>query len=131
MARILIVDDSDSFAEFARAALAAAHEVDIAHNGREAAKLAQRCDYDLVITDIFMPEADGLETLRTMRHDLPHVPVIAMTGNDGNQPDYLRIAEKLGATGTIRKPFLPTTLNELVTVTLGEAARIRRSKTSH
>jgi len=122
MARILIVDDSEMFAEFTRAVLASDHEVDVVHNGRQAATLALRNPYDLIITDIFMPVADGYETIRSMRRDLPKVPVIAMSGSEAGTPDFLAIAAKLGATRTIRKPFAASELTRLVAATLAGSA---------
>lgn len=119
MARILVVEDSESCAEFTRAALAPLHDVDIARNGREASKLAWQSHYDLIITDIFMPEGDGFETMRDMRRALPKVPIIAMSGSPAGSPDYLRIAANLGASDTIRKPFRPSDLKRAVDAQLG------------
>ena len=119
MARILIVDDSDSQAEYMRAILRPEHEVDIAHNGRDAMRLAWQSPYDLVITDIFMPDMDGLETIRDMRRALPGVPVIAISASPAAPTDFLRIAATLGAADTIRKPVRPADLRRLVEARVG------------
>jgi CheY-like chemotaxis protein len=59
---------------------------------------------ELVITDLFMPEKEGLETIRELRRDFPKVPIIAMSGEPG-QPTLLGIAKRFGAARTIEKPF--------------------------
>lgn len=122
MARILVVEDSDSFAEYVRATLMPSHDVDVARNGREACRLTQCNRYDLIITDIFMPDVDGFETLRLIRQAWPDVPVIAMTGVEGATRDFLTIASQLGAAETIRKPFRPAELGRLVAAALARPA---------
>jgi DNA-binding response OmpR family regulator len=118
MARLLIVEDSDSYAGYVREILAPAHEVDIAPNGRDAERLIRRRSYDLIITDIFMPERDGLETIRLMRREMPRLPIIAMSGTRSRALDFLQIASAFGATHTIRKPFQPAELIALVAAAL-------------
>ena len=76
---------------------------------------------DIVITDIFMPECDGLELLRLLRKIDPRPRVVAMTGAEhAAMPDLLRLARQLGADCTIRKPFQPAAMVQLVEEMLGE-----------
>ncbi len=123
MARILIIEDSATYAAYAREILADYHEVDVAANGRDAAKLIERGNYDLVITDIFMPEQDGLETILQLRRTAPHIPLIAMSGAPVvGRADYLQVAMKFGAAAAIRKPFVPAELTNAVAAALPSAA---------
>ena len=69
---------------------------------------------DLLITDIFMPEMEGLETIRQARALQPGLPIIAMSGFSFEERDYLGVAEKFGALASLRKPFRPTELLDLV-----------------
>ena len=74
-----------------------------------------RCRAALVITDIVMPDVEGIETIRSVRRDDMHVPILAISGSD---PVYLRFATELGATAALRKPFavdqLLTTVDALL-----------------
>ena len=63
---------------------------------------------DLVITDLVMPEQEGLETLRRLRVERPNLPVIAISGAFGGS--FLETASRLGATATLAKPIDPETL---------------------
>jgi YesN/AraC family two-component response regulator len=56
-----------------------------------------------VITDLFMPEMDGIETIAALRQRMPGVRVIAISGRSG--VDYLTVAKELGVSHTLRKPF--------------------------
>jgi DNA-binding response OmpR family regulator len=111
-ARILVVEDDDplgvALAIVLRRLGFAAESV---RNGREALAHLARHPVDLVISDIYMPECDGLELLRELRLFKPRPRFLAMTGG-GSQvmPDMLRVARQLGADGTIRKPFEPEQL---------------------
>jgi CheY-like chemotaxis protein len=61
-----------------------------------------------------MPEMEGLETIREARARQPEMPIIAMSGFSFDERDYLGIAEKFGAVASLRKPFRPAELIELV-----------------
>ena len=84
-----------------------------ARDGREAQRLLIARRPDLVITDIVMPDVDGIELIRRIRALAPATPVIAMTGGGqyGRAQTYLNWAGQLGADGVLRKPF---DLGELV-----------------
>ena len=75
---------------------------------------------DLVITDIFMADCDGLELLRMLRQIDPKPAVVAMSGAEHEaMPDFLRVAKRLGADRTISKPFQPAAILQLVEEMLG------------
>ena len=103
MARILIIDDDDP-ARFALRAILehADHEVLEASNGLEGVKRFREEAPDLVITDILMPEKEGLETIQELRRDFPQIRIIAISGSGAN---YLSWAEEFGALRTFLKPF--------------------------
>lgn len=107
MARILVVDDEDVIRRMLRIALELdGHEVLEASHGKEALRLQQASPAELVITDILMPEKDGLEVIMALRHESPGLKVIAMSGGGRfKQTEALEMAEPLGAVATLRKPF--------------------------
>lgn len=105
MASILIIDDSPSIRLFLERALATAgHEVTTAPDGRQGLAVLHSRHFDLVITDIFMPESDGIETIRKARQSgvLPRVIAISSKNSIMN---LLPAAKMLGAMRTLQKPF--------------------------
>ncbi|MBU0719321.1 MAG: response regulator [Planctomycetes bacterium] len=103
-ARVLIVDDD----EMARSVLhkklgECGYDVVEAIDGRQAVQLLREDTIDLVITDILMPEKDGLEIIMFLRKEQPEVKIIAITG--AAPASYLDSARSLGASRTFRKPF--------------------------
>lgn len=102
-ARILIVDDDAGVRQVLKSMLVVAgYTVALANNGREAMERLGRERFDLIITDLVMPEQEGIETIKLLRRDYPEVKIIAISGAFGG--DYLRIAGFLGAHRTIAKP---------------------------
>jgi YesN/AraC family two-component response regulator len=80
--------------------------VRVARNGDSALRLARAAPVDLIITDIFMPGKEGIETIMEIRRDLPAVKIIAMSGGGHTgELNYLRDAVQLGAVRTLLKPF--------------------------
>lgn len=125
--RILVVDDDDGIRESLTDALTTdGHEVVGARDGREALGLLEQRPYDLVLSDLRMPDVDGpslYETLRT-RHHFPvrfatRLPrVIFMTGNAAEHAEFLR-----GTTDPIlEKPFPLRVIREMVSVLLTAAS---------
>ena len=120
MARILLIDDDDLVRGMLRKTLTHfGHTVIEARNGKEGLKLFSHADTDLVITDIVMPEVEGLEVLMTLRKKQPPVKIIAMSGGGrGSAEDYLRTAKIMGAGKVLAKPFsneaLMAAINELL-----------------
>lgn len=82
------------------------HSVVEARNGREGVGLFAGADADIVITDIVMPEMEGIELISEMRRREPRVKIIAISGGGRNSPaDYLQLAKMLGASRVLAKPF--------------------------
>ena len=106
MAQILVVDDVAQVRKLMRRTLEhAGHEVEEASNGAEAMLALHKRPVDLVITDIVMPEKEGLETIAELRRDFPEVKIIAMSGGSRSDPDdYLNLAKELGAHRVATKP---------------------------
>ncbi|HEY4952113.1 MAG TPA: response regulator [Verrucomicrobiae bacterium] len=105
MARILIIDDDANLRTILGHALkAVGHEVILAADGREGIKQHRAVPADLIITDLFMPEQEGLETIRQLRKEFPEIAIIAMSGIDPTNT-MLTIASKLGAARILQKPF--------------------------
>lgn len=105
MASILIIDDEALIRALLRTTLTAdGHEVVEASNGRMGLELYRQRPTDLVITDIRMPELNGLDMILELTHGFLNVKVIAMSGvhGDGNELD---VAKLLGARHTFQKPF--------------------------
>ncbi|MDR3689276.1 MAG: response regulator [Fimbriimonas sp.] len=107
MARILLVDDEVEFRTLLRSLLVAeGHEVECASNGVEALETLHCSIFDLVITDLIMPEKEGIEMMMELRKESPKLKIIAMTGGGfGSANDYLSFAKALGAVKTLAKPF--------------------------
>jgi DNA-binding response OmpR family regulator len=122
MARILIIDDDDQVRKMLRLTLnAAGFDVVEAQDGKVAMKFFNQDPLvDLVITDLIMPEKEGIEMIIELRKDFPKVPIIAISGGGRIDPnDYLVLAKKLGAQITLEKPFsrkdIIEAVNELIT----------------
>jgi len=106
-ARILIIDDEEQIRDMlAQMLTREGYQVVHAKNGKEGMKACREQKVDLIITDIIMPEKDGIEMILELRHDFPHLKVIAISGGGRLGPDgYLEMAQKLGAHRTFFKPF--------------------------
>jgi YesN/AraC family two-component response regulator len=84
----------------------AGHTVIETCNGREGLRLYRREPAEIVITDIFMPEQEGLETITALRREFPGVKIIAISGGgQRGRLDFLDVAARLGAERTFHKPF--------------------------
>lgn len=101
---MLVVDDEAQVRSFLVSVLEAeGYTVLEAADGREAQARCQEYAVDLVITDLVMPDQEGLETIHTLGRQSPDIPVIAISGAFGGA--YLQLAKKLGAQAVFRKPF--------------------------
>jgi CheY-like chemotaxis protein len=107
MANILIVDDEAQMRKLVRLMLAGGgHDVMEAASGVEALKLLKNKAVDLVITDIVMPDMDGLELIKEIKKIAPAQKVLGVSGGGQNGPDlYLQLAMKFGADRIMLKPF--------------------------
>jgi CheY-like chemotaxis protein len=115
MQKILVIDDDSLVRDtLVRVLERKGYQVLVASDGLRGLHAFRREQPDLVITDIIMPEKEGLETIREIRGECPDAKIIAISGGAriGNM-DFLDVAGKLGASEIIPKPFDPT---ELVTV---------------
>ncbi len=110
--RILIVDDDEMVLDALTAVLGrAGHEITVAVNGREGLYLHERQPFDVVVTDIVMPDMDGIEMIRNVKQRSPQVAVIAISGGARLEPSYhLKVAAALGADETLAKPVKPKDL---------------------
>jgi DNA-binding response OmpR family regulator len=107
MSRILVIDDDAAYRMLVALWLKrAGHQVEVASNGRHGERMLREGSFDIAITDIVMPEQEGIETIRGLRKDGVTTPIIAMSGGGAlDNTFYLRSAEALGADETIAKPF--------------------------
>jgi CheY-like chemotaxis protein len=124
MSRILVVDDDSQVLQVVSEMLRIeGHEVVMAANGRQAIDQFENGPFDLVVTDIIMPEQEGLETIANLRRRESYVPIIAISGGGraGNL-DYLETARYIGADGTLAKPFGRQDLLDKVNQVLSDTA---------
>lgn len=126
-ARILVIDDDPAIVRTIRKILERAdHEVLEAEDGKKGLELARRERPDLIITDLIMPEVEGIETIQTLRAEFPDAKIIAVSGGGAMGPDsYLIDAEILGADRAMAKPFSPGELVAVVEELLGEGRQDR------
>lgn len=112
MIQILLVDDDEAYRRvLAQHLKRAGLSVRNARNGKEAMNMVRESTPDIVITDLIMPDQEGLETIRQLRKEAPSVKIIAMSGGGRvDASDYLRVARGMGAHQALTKPFEVLTL---------------------
>ena len=123
--RVLLIDDEEFFRVFARSVLeSAGHEVVSASGGREGLPLFRESAPDLVVTDVFMPDVDGIDVVRLLAAESPGVRVLAVSGGGGRgeSVDVLPAALCLGAAGVLHKPFIAEELLAAVGLAAGPLA---------
>jgi hypothetical protein len=117
---VLVVDDEAGIRGLVRGILqSAGYEVLEAEDGQQAMKQAERPGVDLVITDVVMPEQEGIETIQLLRKRRPNLKIIVMSGAAMGGV-YLDMAKKLGAHAVLAKPVQPDQLLETVRRILSE-----------
>ncbi len=116
MSRVLLVDDDVPFLKMLSHALQlAGYSVVSAETGGEALQKLREEPAAAVVLDIIMPEMDGIEALRKLRENCPELPVIVMSGGGRLAAKcYLPMAQRLGATAALEKPFRPGDLVKLL-----------------
>jgi CheY-like chemotaxis protein len=121
MASVLIIDDDDMVRTMLlRTITRGGHEAFGARDGVEGVARFHEHPADLVITDIFMPNQEGLATIMELRRVMPDLKIIAISGGGARASlDVLPVAEALGAQKTLRKPFTPAEVMEAVNEVLG------------
>lgn len=115
--RVLVIDDDDVIRVMVcRMLTDAGYEtVDAADGDKGLHLMTTEPDISLVITDLIMPEKEGVETIRELRDKYPHVKILAISGGGkGGADTYLKIAERIGADASLKKPFVTEDLLTLV-----------------
>jgi CheY-like chemotaxis protein len=122
MATLLLIEDNVPLAEVMTQALRrVGHDVMTATTGREGTDLLRVRAVDLVITDIVMPDQDGIETVIWIKENQPHVPVITISGDSPRHARlYLSMTQKFGVVRTLLKPFSAEVLLNAVAEVLAE-----------
>lgn len=127
MSNILIADDEQSYRQLLNLVFESdGHSVRTANNGREALELLKEEMADVIITDVRMPDMDGIELLRAAREHLPEIGVVLMTAFAS--VETAREAFKLGADDFIQKPFDVEELKLIVRKTLEKQALIDENR---
>jgi DNA-binding NtrC family response regulator len=122
MALVLVIDDEEDVRRVVEVMLKnAGHDAVQAVDGNDALRQFRRQHFELVICDVFMPDKEGIETLKELRELDPTVPIIMMSGDaptayfwGAMHRDYLAMAKAMGATRTLEKPFKYSQLIRLV-----------------
>jgi CheY-like chemotaxis protein len=109
---VLVVDDKAEVRELLKAGLEhAGYAVATAANGREALVQQRKSPAQVVITDLFMPDTDGFETIQALRAEYPDTKIVAISGDSQRaRHEYLQSAELIGVDATLRKPIELATL---------------------
>ena len=131
--RVLVIDDEDSVRAMVEAALShAGYTVLCAENGAEGLKVLDSQKFDLVITDILMPEKEGVETIVEIRQKTPDLRIIAMSGGGRvHNMEPLKIAGGIGADVLLPKPFdLAKLLGVVKSVLLDGSTRAASGETA-
>lgn len=110
--RVLVVDDDADMRLTLKLALElAGYGVEVAANGREALDRQKSSPAEVMITDIFMPDADGFEAIDAFRKHFPKTKIVVVSGGaQFSKRDYLPDAALIGADATLQKPFEIDTL---------------------
>ncbi len=107
MSKILLVDDDRNYVSLMKIMLEeGGHTVGVAFDGIEGGKAFTKDEYDVVVTDILMPNKDGIKFIQSLRKTHPKLPILAVSGGHTyGHMDYLAVAQLAGATEVLAKPF--------------------------
>ena len=122
MARILIIDDDDDVrATLALMVRSAGHEVNAPATGPDLRSIVEAAQYDVVVTDVLMPDLDGIEIIKLARAAKSHCPIIAISGGSPRMPASvgLKLTEAFGANVVLYKPFEKDELIEAIAQVAG------------
>lgn len=105
--RVLVIDDDEALRKVMhRMITSAGHEVIEAANGHDGIQVFRAAPADVVVTDIIMPDKEGIETIMELRKLAPHLRIVAVSGGTpGLNLDVLAMAKTLGANAILPKPF--------------------------
>jgi CheY-like chemotaxis protein len=122
MTHILVIDDELSIRTLIRQVLEdEGYHISEADDGEQGLIMLRNTPVDLIVTDIFMPNKEGIETIRTMRQQFPHIKILAISGGGTRMmSDTLPAARQFGAHHTLAKPFTPEELLDAVTTMLND-----------
>jgi len=114
MSTILVVDDDTSILDFIEQALSESHKIFTAETVANAEEISNSNSIDLLISDLVMPEKNGIDMIMEFKKTHPEIKILAISGGGGitGRFDYLPIAKLVGAEDTLKKPF---SVNELRT----------------
>ena len=120
MTRVLVIDDEELARFTIREILESAnYEVDEAENGRIGIDMQKSTPFDLIITDIIMPEKEGVETIIDLKQEFPDLKIIAISGGGRTRNlDFLKLSERFGAEKILAKPFTEGQLLDAVNAVL-------------
>lgn len=119
---ILVVDDDSGVLKMTELMLSdGGFNVIVSSNAREGLGILKAQKVDLIITDIIMPEMEGIELISQLRKDHPALPIMAISGGGrSHNTDFLKFAKKLGAKVVLEKPFRREALLEAVNRAFGD-----------
>ena len=113
--RVLVIDDNaDARATIKWLLESEGFDVALAANGAEGLELQHGQPASIVVTDIFMPEKDGIETIIELRETYPEAKIVVVSGGSSRGADFLGVASQLGAAKTLKKPYDPEHLIDIV-----------------
>lgn len=117
---ILVIEDDEPYRNMLGAALECeGYRVTLAENGRLGVLAFENDPADLVLTDVVMPEQEGIETIMDLKRKYPDLKIIAMSGGVTHSETYLKICRQIGAHATLSKPFSLDKLNSTLKMALG------------
>ncbi len=116
MSKILIIDDEEMIRKMLRQALENhSYEVFEAENGYKGLDVCYKESPDLIITDLIMPDMEGLETIHRIHREMPTIKIIAISGGSRIiSKDFLKIAKTLGAEYCLEKPIILKELLDII-----------------
>ena len=122
MKRILVVDDEKTIRHLLGDLLSNDYQVTLAATGMEARQCLDTDSFDLLITDLVMPELNGVDLVMGLQKTQPALKIIAMSGGGGinGRFDYLPVAQLVGASKILRKPFALVDVSEAVKELIGK-----------
>ncbi|RMH60882.1 MAG: response regulator [Calditrichaeota bacterium] len=121
MKKILFIDDDPFLREsFSEILERSGFNVVTLEDGMHASEHVRNDHFDIVVTDIVMPDKEGIETITEIRKINPHIPILAISGGGRISPrSHLHLAEHMGANGSLEKPFDGATLIQKINEILG------------